>query len=237
MTGRLIPARAGKTLKSKSYAPRSTAHPRACGENGVVGVWGRLVGGSSPRVRGKPERIRRTSSATGLIPARAGKTSRVHRSGLRRRAHPRACGENSPTPSSARLDRGSSPRVRGKLRSLYRASYGDGLIPARAGKTYTLSSPAGSLSAHPRACGENALGKASGSLTSGSSPRVRGKRWSCRPRRRIRGLIPARAGKTSRKSLATSRRLAHPRACGENLADLRDQLYSAGSSPRVRGKR
>ena len=51
----LIPARAGKTYAVKNgYAPK-TAHPRACGENCIVGGDADVPAGSSPRVRGKPE--------------------------------------------------------------------------------------------------------------------------------------------------------------------------------------
>ena len=71
---RLIPARAGKTTAGIRPGSRSTAHPRACGENsawcGAFQVWG----GSSPRVRGKRPSLRQPRHSARLIPARAGKT-------------------------------------------------------------------------------------------------------------------------------------------------------------------
>ena len=65
---------------------------------------------------------------------------------------------------------------------------------------------------------------------------MRGKRLLTSSMRRLAGLIPAHAGKTTkRQTLATLPR-AHPRACGENRAcRLRDDHHS-GSSPRMRGK-
>ena len=92
--GRLIPARAGKTLRARCAAGGPGAHPRACGEN-LRGPGGRdYPQGSSPRVRGKRGAGLPAPSLDRLIPARAGKTP----CGRSRRpappAHPRACGEN-----------------------------------------------------------------------------------------------------------------------------------------------
>ena len=50
------------------------AHPRACGENKEATKTAFILPGSSPRVRGKPIRIRPAGAKHGLIPARAGKT-------------------------------------------------------------------------------------------------------------------------------------------------------------------
>ena len=51
------------------------------------------------------------------------------------------------------------------------------------------------------------------------------------------GLIPAHAGKTSWFRSRQAHRPAHPRACGENAADLTFPCALGGSSPRMRGKR
>ena len=51
------------------------------------------------------------------------------------------------------------------------------LIPARAGKTRARSRRACTLSAHPRAGGENMIDLAKPQLTAGSSPRGRGKHF------------------------------------------------------------
>ena len=50
----LIPACAGKTLRSDSYRVIPRAHPRVCGENEIIREAMADRGGSSPRVRGKP---------------------------------------------------------------------------------------------------------------------------------------------------------------------------------------
>ena len=73
-------------------------------------------------------------------------------------------------------------------------------------------------------------------ITSGSSPRVRGKhRLHVQVVRRVR-IIPARAGQTWPAGSPAPTTSDHPRACGANHPfDVAHTLVS-GSSPRVRGK-
>ena len=73
-------------------------------------------------------------------------------------------------------------------------------------------------------------------MSTGSSPRVRGKQPVEPLGGQPRGLIPACAGKTKP---ARPRRLgpwAHPRVCGENEDKFGGKITGTGSSPRVRGK-
>ena len=49
-------------------------------------------------------------------------------------------------------------------------------------------------------------------------------------------ITPARAGKTMEEGLEKLREKDHPRACGENMAMLYEQMKEQGSPPRVRGK-
>ena len=146
------------------------------------------------------------------------------------------CGENHTRGVTAPGFVGSSPRVRGKRPLTVDPTRIHGLIPARAGKTPPGPPRPQAPTAHPRVCGENPDGRQPSPAGAGSSPRVRGKPLdSMSPRRRTR-LIPARAGKTHRSNGGSLRPRAHPRACGENRLDARDEEPSEGSSPRVRGK-
>ena len=126
------------------------------------------------------------------------------------------CGENSERTIIRAVKRGSSPRVRGKLRKL------DGVQ--------------GPVMAHPRVCGENSSIRVIFSLKVGSSPRVRGKPVDRTVVPAGVGLIPACAGKTPPRSRTSSTSGAHPRVCGENIAWIVASAAAAGSSPRVRGK-
>ena len=192
----LIPARAGKTPRTTPSNPRSRAHPRACGENNSSRKARAAREGSSPRVRGKRVHDVRGRVLTGLIPARAGKTTPMTAWTVAGRAHPRACGENTQMARTKKTVRGSSPRVRGKRRHPYRRQRDCRLIPARAGKTGALVRAPSDCRAHPRACGENLYSRPRRRRTGGSSPRVRGKRLEHARMRHSAGLIPARAGKT-----------------------------------------
>ena len=111
------------------------AHPRAGGENICSMILFSVIVGSSPRGRGKLLVALPACDASGLIPARAGKTAPSVSSSAGAGAHPRAGGENGPNQPGNCFSAGSSPRGRGKLRELSAAAAREGLIPARAGKT------------------------------------------------------------------------------------------------------
>ena len=152
------------------------------------------------------------------------------------RAHPRACGENVEEHAAGVLDRGSSPRVRGKYPGHCVLLCAGRLIPARAGKTRPRTACGTWPRAHPRACGENPARLAACGITGGSSPRVRGKPCYVISVTVPARLIPACAGKTSSKSNRVPPASAHPRVCGENRAAACWRCQPSGSSPRVRGK-
>ena len=70
----LIPACAGKTSSERLVRAPVGAHPRVCGENASCHLRAIHHRGSSPRVRGKLERLSAYPVVRGLIPACAGKT-------------------------------------------------------------------------------------------------------------------------------------------------------------------
>ena len=213
----LIPARAGKTARFYAGLVSIEAHPRAGGENPAMLGSSLQLFGSSPRGRGKRAYSTPTIFSQRLIPARAGKTRGRPGAARANGAHPRAGGENVILLCSWPSTSGSSPRGRGKHQGRRVCRRRMGLIPARAGKTSSISPTSWPTWAHPRAGGENVSNSAASICISGSSPRGRGKR---RPRRGhvdAGGLIPARAGKTSRPREGAGCRTAHPRAGGENF--------------------
>ena len=69
-----IPAHAGKTPPTNQAGGSCQEHPRARGENGSMACLGRLMGGTSPRTRGKPRQAASPNLRTRNIPAHAGKT-------------------------------------------------------------------------------------------------------------------------------------------------------------------
>ena len=171
-----IPACAGETsrrLHCKSY-PR--VHPRVCGGNDGAEVCSRTVKGPSPRVRGKPDSGKSWLQGHGSIPACAGETLPAAGKSLRTAVHPRVCGgkreivtEPSALPGvhprvcggnyDGRLDqlvdRGPSPRVRGKPGGGTYGTGATGSIPACAGETFASGRSVWVHRVHPRVCGGN----------------------------------------------------------------------------------
>ena len=212
------------------------AHPRSRGENTVKGEFKFRDEGSSPLTRGKHIQESRCLAQARLIPAHAGKTGWAISTRSPGSAHPRSRGENTEVVALLMPIAGSSPLTRGKQRRAPYKVKGGRLIPAHAGKTWSLRDAWSLGAAHPRSRGENCpfLWRVVGG--DGSSPLTRGKRHSCRPLGSLVRLIPAHAGKTARGSQAHRPCWAHPRSRGENLVGLNSGPELGGSSPLTRGK-
>ena len=193
---RIIPARAGQTLRRGQWHRHDADHPRACGANLVPFSLRLWWFGSSPRVRGKLDDVRLDDAANRIIPARAGHTYFFQSIKAVTPDHPRACGANCRNRYRVEVDSGSSPRVRGKPRRRSRLPVCRRIIPARAGQTRPPSNRWCCESDHPRACGANPGNGSSVAACFGSSPRVRGKQPYAHVNVRRLRIIPARAGQT-----------------------------------------
>ncbi|AGP31967.1 hypothetical protein A606_11640 [Corynebacterium terpenotabidum Y-11] len=152
--------------------------------------------GSSPITRrargGEPHR----HGGEGIIPARAGSTSRETSWVSPPWDPPRSRGEHYEWKNEGRDALGSSPLARGARQFLGQFGGGQGIIPARAGSTRLLWSMSAGCWDHPRSRGEHQASRQSFLLPMGSSPLARGA-----PCRSLRGwftcgIIPARAGST-----------------------------------------
>ena len=232
----LIPAWAGKTDPARPRGRSRTAHPRVGGENAPQSAKAAGRRGSSPRGRGKRSHDHRLPPPLRLIPAWAGKTKTWFIERMARGAHPRVGGENLTGRQGLGKTWGSSPRGRGKLDAEGQAALRGRLIPAWAGKTCVRRRAAWPTTAHPRVGGENRFFGTLPPNFDGSSPRGRGKPLVALSAGDTSGLIPAWAGKTSRRPASRPRSGAHPRVGGENLGELTGLQRRDGSSPRGRGK-
>ena len=154
-TVRLIPARAGNTLRAYVHASLRTAHPRSRGEH-CTRLFVTFSGdGSSPLARGTPTPITSKNEPSRLIPARAGNTSSSLRRSVSSPAHPRSRGEHCFFFFARQRPNGSSPLARGtpyfdnaQLKAIR-------LIPARAGNTTPGGLVKRAGAAHPRSRGEH----------------------------------------------------------------------------------
>ena len=256
MSIRIIPACAGKRRDVEVKAAAVGDHPRVCGEKAYVAYRSTNASGSSPRVRGKERRNSRqiiskriipacagkSQSQQGylgqlrIIPACAGKSWSPHCFSQSSWDHPRVCGEKPSGDLRPSGVRGSSPRVRGKVVGNGLVKGLERIIPACAGKRACAPAGAPCGRDHPRVCGEKGSAASSIHATAGSSPRVRGKGQRLLVRRRVLGIIPACAGKSSSAMGLMNAYRDHPRVCGEKLCRRRQDAEDTGSSPRVRGK-
>ena len=214
---RIIPAHAGQTKSKRVRAFSMPDHPRACGANSCDAASGRIVTGSSPRMRGKHGHLVRRNDRDRIIPAHAGQTSKH-------------------VDVRSAVD-GSSPRMRGKLIKWGNLACARRIIPAHAGQTVTTDDKTLRRADHPRACGANKAGCGAHSANSGSSPRMRGKPLICGAKPNCVRIIPAHAGQTRRNPYDESNHPDHPRACGANHLFIGISHDVSGSSPRMRGKR
>ena len=213
----LIPARAG------------TTH---------TGEWAWGCRGAHPRSRGDHEApLQRLDEEPGLIPARAGTTEHVPEITDAAGAHPRSRGDHSSTSFTVAMATGSSPLARGPLHSLPSHHARLGLIPARAGTTWSPVSVYSWLRAHPRSRGDHLKPVKGAPHGGGSSPLARGPPVAYGQAIEVEGLIPARAGTTQQRRSWSRGHRAHPRSRGDHTPVTTLRLHLSGSSPLARGPR
>ena len=213
---RLIPARAGNTLKKPSRLQESSAHPRSRGEHFMTLPTLLTDPGSSPLARGTHRVVLLRYFCTRLIPARAGNTWLRFSFQHTPAAHPRSRGEHLCPNFTPRFRPGSSPLARGTPVNSPAFYAVKRLIPARAGNTHRYPAPSDSCPAHPRSRGEHGILRLRRLLVCGSSPLARGTRRFLCPATSYGRLIPARAGNTLRPIRRRHARSAHPRSRGEH---------------------
>ena len=151
---------------------------------------------SSPLTRGKLAARQRRVPQAGFIPAHAGKTRWLRARSPPKRAHSRSRGENVDWFRSYLLPVGSSPLTQGKRCPRQHPWRPTGLIPAHAGKTFSVPFGCRREPAHPRSRGENYRMGTATRYVEGSSPLTRGKPMEGVYAVGCERLIPAHAGKT-----------------------------------------
>ena len=210
----IIPARAGFTEEYSGTVPWGWDHPRS---RGVYCDWDDrsvLGHGSSPLARGLPPRRSGAERNVGIIPARAGFTSRFVSSRRALRDHPRSRGVYR-RPAALRMPTaGSSPLARGLRQRGLHAAVGRGIIPARAGFTGDITAVGARMRDHPRSRGVYAADAEHRLCEHGSSPLARGLPTEFCPTDDGGRIIPARAGFTGRQMTASRPRMDHPRSRG-----------------------
>ena len=109
------------------------------------------------------------------------------------------------------------------------------IIPADAGSTLLCYLTFCDKRDHPRGCGEHDISVIGRTMSSGSSPRMRGALTGDRSIPAQAGIIPADAGSTGMSLVKGAQTADHPRGCGEHSVLTHWTLTCSGSSPRMRG--
>ena len=212
---RIIPARAGFTLILSFVSVCVTDHPRSRGVYGVSTSDILHGGGSSPLARGL-----------------RGRTSACR---ARCSDHPRSRGVYASGQCRIQNRLGSSPLARGLPVRQLSLPLPDRIIPARAG--FTLPRRCGPRwpRDHPRSRGVYVARGAVHGCGVGSSPLARGLRRVGWVTRRVRRIIPARAGFTAGRCRGGARGWDHPRSRGVYVILPDHVRLEGGSSPLARG--
>ena len=160
---------------------------------------------SPPRMRGKAKNRCRSCPLTRITPACAGKSHKQRQAQRPRRDHPRVCGEKQVQAVARCRARGSSPRMRGKVKRTAHADIRVGITPAYAGKSPNDFDAADVRQDHPRVCGEKSGYSGLRAWVRGSPPRMRGKDYVAHACKGRVGITPAYAGKRPSARKLTSR--------------------------------
>ena len=155
---RIIPARAGFTCTHRSSGSPAPDHPRSRGVYDNSHDLDTQLTGSSPLARGLRKSLSRLPVGDGIIPARAGFTSRSVKIEEVWRDHPRSRGVYEVWRWSQTIPKGSSPLARGLPPWIIPGISGLRIIPARAGFTRAGMVSNGALMDHPRSRGVYAYG-------------------------------------------------------------------------------
>ena len=142
----ITPACAGKSFVVALFGAAFRDHPRVCGEKYEDLMYNPKVMGSPPRVRGKGQPPTFAAPAARITPACAGKSEQSRRRNRVAWDHPRVCGEKSGFLPFISIQRGSPPRVRGKVADDLVDSEHPGITPACAGKRLKRSHSIGHFS-------------------------------------------------------------------------------------------
>ena len=136
---RITPACAGNRRPGWKRFCSSWDHPRVCGEQVDSASSSCPSTGSPPRVRGTVPAPMARNAQIRITPACAGNRRCPRLLCLRRRDHPRVCGEQPKHFSRSARCSGSPPRVRGTAGGDQAAGANRGITPACAGNRVSVA--------------------------------------------------------------------------------------------------
>ena len=235
--GGIISACAEQTVSSASRSGSARDHLRVCGADSHCTRQTIHRSGSSPRVRSRHIPRPVADEVSGIISACAEQTRFRWCRCWCRRDHLRVCGADDPLPRPHGRQRGSSPRVRSRLRCSIVRWVGRGIISACAEQTTASKPSTGCRRDHLRVCGADDRNGQRRFGHVGASPRVRRRRGGQAGAGLEGGIISACAEQTPTGFWPASDTRDHLRVCGADVLSSCRQIGKTGSSPRVRSRR
>ncbi len=234
---RFTPARAGTTLRPRSWPERPSVHPRSRGDHTSAATYDSPCHGSPPLARGPRPTSRGGPRDCRFTPARAGTTPLNDSAWHLPAVHPRSRGDHYVAAHSLQEAGGSPPLARGPPGDEDVVGVVLRFTPARAGTTRCSGWRRSRAPVHPRSRGDHPDLRCSDGPHYGSPPLARGPRGQrASPGSRAR-FTPARAGTTRRSSRRLRRRSVHPRSRGDHSRASDAPDHSRGSPPLARGPR
>ena len=190
-------------------------HPRGCGEQLGGNTVSSCACGSPPRMRGTGRLSSPLLLLPRITPADAGNRGSALIRDVKKRDHPRGCGEQMVSWGRYYPFRGSPPRMRGTGKRASFLGFPKGITPADAGNSTVASLSRVIITDHPRGCGEQIRCDDLLDGEPGSPPRMRGTAYPRLSSGQARRITPADAGNSRLQPASQSPRWDHPRGCGE----------------------
>ena len=210
----VVPARAGVIPLLPSTQGVSSCRPRASGGHPWWTCSARRLPWSSPRERGSSRSTPTATSASVVVPARAGV---IRISSVRvcsPDSRPRASGGHPGSAAGGRPRRWSSPRERGSSPPIDRVLEQVHVVPARAGVILTPCHAPRMRICRPRASGGHPMRRRPSFMSIASSPRERGSSALYEQAWPTPRVVPARAGVIRWPPPSCSEASRRPRASG-----------------------
>ncbi len=209
-----IPACAGETRPSECIPEIIKVHPRVRGGDRRARASANRAIGPSPRARGRRPQHPEMSGRNRSIPACAGETGWLTTLRNHQWVHPRVRGGDRSLVVPFRVGKGPSPRARGRRAVSMPCLKGGRSIPACAGETPAPGAGSRACAVHPRVRGGDVIQGMPRIVTTGPSPRARGRLLGRMIQEHPDGSIPACAGETPPMSGLFPLPGVHPRVRG-----------------------
>ena len=220
-------------------APRArgpTVHPHVCGDDAPLVQVGADARGSPPRVWGRHHLPAHHQLAQRFTPTCVGTTSSSGVLMPPGTVHPHVCGDDNVRLGPAGGRFGSPPRVWGRLPRWRFAWRGARFTPTCVGTTQQPRRGRGAAPVHPHVCGDDTREAPPSFPTSGSPPRVWGRRRPVVIVVSVMRFTPTCVGTTRTAHPCHHLAAVHPHVCGDDSRAASCDLMASGSPPRVWGR-